>query len=174
MNEVGTSKDVIAGPSAWDKLTASESHSHPIQGPPKPPDQGAPINYGEELNAELVQQGWKKFWSKRENRPYFWNKISGESMWEMPQLGGNKFDIVTDPLGICNPNGHNNAPLGPPPTHSLKRRASEDAVPISPLGPPQSLNAHPNLTPHHPPLKKFVLAGPWDLEIGSNVVSTFC
>ena len=67
--------------------------------------------------------------------------------------------------------GHNNAP-GPPPTHSLKRRASEDAVPISPLSPPQNSNTHhPNQTPHHPPLKKFVLAGPWDLEIGSNVVS---
>ncbi len=39
-----------------------------------------------ELTPELVQQGWRKFWSKRENRPYFWNKITGESLWEMPSL----------------------------------------------------------------------------------------
>lgn len=35
---------------------------------------------------ELQQQGWKKFWSKRENRPYFWNKLTGESLWVMPSL----------------------------------------------------------------------------------------
>lgn len=39
-----------------------------------------------ELSPELVQQGWRKFWSKRENRPYFWNKLTGESLWEMPSL----------------------------------------------------------------------------------------
>lgn len=39
-----------------------------------------------ELSIELQQQGWKKFWSKRENRPYFWNKLTGESLWVMPSL----------------------------------------------------------------------------------------
>lgn len=39
-----------------------------------------------ELSLELMQQGWRKFWSKRENRPYFWNKLTGESLWEMPSL----------------------------------------------------------------------------------------
>jgi phosphorylated CTD-interacting factor 1 len=39
-----------------------------------------------EMPPELLQQGWRKFWSKRENRPYFWNKLTGESLWEMPQL----------------------------------------------------------------------------------------
>lgn len=39
-----------------------------------------------ELPLELLQQGWKKFWSKRENRPYFWNKLTGESLWEFPPL----------------------------------------------------------------------------------------
>lgn len=49
---------------------------------------GLPINaYIEpELPIELLQQGWKKFWSKRENRPYFWNKLTGESLWEFPPL----------------------------------------------------------------------------------------
>lgn len=50
--------------------------------------QGLPINtYIEpDLPLELLQQGWKKFWSKRENRPYFWNKLTGESLWEFPPL----------------------------------------------------------------------------------------
>jgi WW domain. len=39
-----------------------------------------------DLPPELLQQGWRKFWSKRQNRPYFWNKQTGESLWEMPQL----------------------------------------------------------------------------------------
>lgn len=39
-----------------------------------------------ELSLELQQQGWKKFWSKRENRPYFWNKLTGESLWVVPSL----------------------------------------------------------------------------------------
>lgn len=39
-----------------------------------------------ELPLELLQQGWKKFWSKRENRPYFWNKLTGESLWEFPPM----------------------------------------------------------------------------------------
>lgn len=50
--------------------------------PPTPqgfPDPG-------ELSVELQHQGWKKFWSKRENRPYFWNKLTGESLWIMPSL----------------------------------------------------------------------------------------
>lgn len=47
----------------------------------------SPIGYPEaELSLELQQQGWKKFWSKRENRPYFWNKLTGESLWVMPSL----------------------------------------------------------------------------------------
>lgn len=49
-------------------------------------NQGAPVpgNSMEELPPELAQQGWEKLWSKRENRPYFWNKLTGTSLWEMP------------------------------------------------------------------------------------------
>lgn len=42
-----------------------------------------------DLPAELLQQGWRKFWSKRENRIYYWNKANGESLWEMPPLRSN-------------------------------------------------------------------------------------
>ena len=106
-----------------------------LQGPP-----GA-----EELPPDLVNQGWRKLWSKRENRPYFWNKFSGESLWEMPR----NFDPLTDPLGICNPGAGLNGPSTPSP--SLKRRPSEDLMSGGPL-------------------KKFVLAGPWDLEVATNII----
>ncbi|CAK9834563.1 mRNA (2'-O-methyladenosine-N(6)-)-methyltransferase [Anthophora retusa] len=101
-----------------------------------------------ELSPELQQQGWKKFWSKRENRPYFWNKLTGESLWVIPPLKP-QFDPITDPLGICGvPPVSGNGAI--PPTGTLKRRASEDSV--------------------VPATKKFVLAGPWDLEIPTNVI----
>ncbi|XP_043255832.1 mRNA (2'-O-methyladenosine-N(6)-)-methyltransferase [Colletes gigas] len=101
-----------------------------------------------ELSPELQQQGWKKFWSKRENRPYFWNKLTGESLWVVPPLKP-QFDPITDPLGICSiqPVSGNGAI---PSTGTVKRRASEDSI--------------------VPPAKKFVLAGPWDLEIPTNVI----
>lgn len=76
--------------------------AHTPQGPPTVSSMhgsgaGSASSYGEELTAELVNQGWRKFWSKRENRPYYWNKITGESLWEMPGL--RPFDPLTDPLG---------------------------------------------------------------------------
>ncbi|XP_053953763.1 mRNA (2'-O-methyladenosine-N(6)-)-methyltransferase [Anastrepha ludens] len=128
----------------------------PTQGPPAMHSGG----YGEELTAELVNQGWRKFWSKRENRPYYWNKITGESLWEMP--GARPFDPLTDPLGICHSGGQPSMNPGMPlhPHHmqhpNLKRRPSDD----------MHLHSHQQ----HPPLKKFVLAGPWDLEICTNAV----
>lgn len=116
--------------------------------------QGAPINTNTfpeyDLPPELTQQGWRKFWSKRENRPYFWNKLTGESLWEMPLIKP-QFDPITDPLGICHPPG---PPVGVPlvtsPLLVAKRRPSEE------IGGPQ--------------IKKFVLAGPWDLDIPTNVI----
>lgn len=117
--------------------------------------QGTPVNPSTfpeyDLPPELSQQGWRKFWSKRENRPYFWNKQTGESLWEMPLIKPH-FDPITDPLGICHP------PAGPPvgvpivtsPVPIIKRRPSEE------IGGPQ--------------IKKFVLAGPWDLDIPTNVI----
>lgn len=168
MNDISSGSSNLPGSSAWDQLTASGasstndvSNAMPPSTPTKstPPDvahtpQGGPppsatiFSPNEELHPELVMQGWRKFWSKRENRPYFWNKLSGESLWEMPR----HFDPLTDPLGICNPNGTPNAPSTPSPHHNsaLKRRPSEDT--------------------QGPAMKKFILAGPWDLEIVTNVI----
>ncbi|XP_046411649.1 mRNA (2'-O-methyladenosine-N(6)-)-methyltransferase isoform X1 [Neodiprion fabricii] len=105
-----------------------------------------------ELSTELQQQGWKKYWSKRENRPYFWNKSTGESLW-VPPLLKPQFDPITDPLGICGvPPVPGNGPIAPAtPAITLKRRASEDSPVASST-------------------KKFILAGPWDLEISTNVI----
>lgn len=157
---------------AWEQLTNPQPEPVVIQPPSTPtkstpPDvahtpQGPPTSTAgiyEELHPELINQGWKKFWSKRENRPYYWNKISGESLWETPVINRH-FDPLG--LGIChtNPNG---PPTTPNPHTPLKRRASEDSSTPPGLGVPPQSNVQP-------PLKKFILTGPWDLEIQTNVV----
>ena len=37
-----------------------------------------------DLPISLLQKGWRKIWSKRENRLYYFNKFSGDSVWEQP------------------------------------------------------------------------------------------
>ena len=39
-----------------------------------------------DLPPELLEQGWEKYWSSREKRPYFFNKVNGERRWEMPDF----------------------------------------------------------------------------------------
>ena len=41
-----------------------------------------------DLPADLLAAGWRRFWSRRERRPYFYNKLTSESRWEMPTLPG--------------------------------------------------------------------------------------
>ena len=41
-----------------------------------------------DLPAELLAAGWRRFWSRREGRPYFYNKLTSESRWEVPSLRG--------------------------------------------------------------------------------------
>lgn len=132
-----------------DSATVSPiSGQHGISMPIPTTPQGAPANQNNmeyDLPFELTQQGWRKFWSKRENRPYFWNKLTGESLWEMPLLKPH-FDPITDPLGICAP-----SPQVVPPNPPInKRRMSEDV--------------------NGQQAKKFILAGPWDLDVPTNVI----
>lgn len=145
---------VVAGSSSWENTTAHsdsspENQSSPSASSDTPHTPGAPVPLAPHLQAELhpdlLQQGWRKYWSKRENRPYFWNKLSGESMWELPAVKRD-FDPITDPLGICHTGPPNAGNMTPGPN---KRRPSEDSG---------------------PPPKKFVLAGPWDIEVPTNVV----
>lgn len=159
MNEISGKE--IPGPSAWDNpMHTQHDLNTSMLGSPKIPNeinlmtspnapctpQGPPAVsvFNDDLHPELVHQGWRKFWSKRENRPYFWNKLTGESLWETPLIKA-QFDPITDPLGICHagPQPVTTSPMG------LKRRASEDGGPIA---------------------KKFILPGPWDLEIPTNVI----
>ncbi|XP_014260004.1 phosphorylated CTD-interacting factor 1 [Cimex lectularius] len=108
------------------------------------PPHGLIANYIDgELTPELIQQGWRKHWSKRENRPYFWNKLTGESFWEVPSMKP-QFDPVTDPLGI--------APTPMPALQQAVKRRSSDEGLGSPLP------------------KKFALAGPWDLDVHTNAI----
>lgn len=164
MNDIGGSSSnnsaAIPGTSAWDQLTTptySQNNNSDVVGnataPTTPtktmPNEPAPFGANDvELHPDLVLQGWRKCWSKRENRHYFWNKSSGESLWEMPR----NFDPLTDPLGICS----GGAPAASPHSAAVKRRPSEDAGGGGVGG--------------GPPMKRFILAGPWDLEVGSNVI----
>ncbi len=50
------------------------------------PSFGNPNDPVHDLPLELLQAGWRKFWSKREGRPYLFNKITNQSLWEMPPL----------------------------------------------------------------------------------------
>ncbi|XP_058054623.1 mRNA (2'-O-methyladenosine-N(6)-)-methyltransferase [Anopheles bellator] len=168
-------------PATPTKTSPPPDVAHTPSGAPATPGPGVPgaPSYTDELAPELAQQGWRKFWSKREGRPYFWNKLSGESLWEPPVLnrGPQQFDPLTDPLGICSshpvgPNGplphphnnYNNAHPSPH-NHTLKRRASEDAPHNAGSG-TQGTGG----TGGPPPLKKYVLPGPWDLEVATNVL----
>lgn len=147
------------------------------QTPTGPPGGPSPLAFETDLPPELLHQGWRKYWSKRENRPYFFNRNSGETLWDLPPLGhappghhsplsgphspgmspGPPFQRNSDPLGINQngpPVGHVHGP--PPgaspnvPPHGLKRRPSEEMGPAS--------------------AKKFIVAGPWDLELPTNVI----
>ncbi len=65
------------------KQVASPQPFSPSPNPPTPqsPD---PVH---DLSVELLEAGWRRFWSKREGREYFFNKFSKQSLWEMPTLG---------------------------------------------------------------------------------------
>uniref|UniRef100_A0A8D8SHK6 Phosphorylated CTD-interacting factor 1 n=3 Tax=Cacopsylla melanoneura TaxID=428564 RepID=A0A8D8SHK6_9HEMI len=135
-------------------LNPMMDHGAPMQQGPMTPHQGVQMGapyMDHELPPELIQQGWRKFWSKRENRPYFWNRVTGESLWDMPQ-----FDPIGDPLGIC---------AGPAPPHTPTMNNMNM--------PPQAMKrrASDGMGMGGPPLpKKFILSGPWDLEIVTNVI----
>ena len=78
---------------------SSSSSGPATPGTPQPSTPiGAPVSGGDlspipanspahDLPMELLQAGWRKFWSRRENRPYFFNKFTNESRWEMPTVG---------------------------------------------------------------------------------------
>ncbi|XP_015683952.1 mRNA (2'-O-methyladenosine-N(6)-)-methyltransferase [Protobothrops mucrosquamatus] len=170
-------------------MSHSPSTSH--QGQPSSPK---PARLVQDLPDELVQAGWEKCWSKRENRPYYFNRFTNQSLWEMPLLG--QHDVISDPLGL-------NAAPGPAEggageaaaaeSNSCKRRLSEEGQPSGNLAkkPKMEVPANPTAqpapnissTPGTPLLKVWgvspeerqaALLRPtevyWDLDIQTNAV----
>lgn len=146
-------------------LHSPQNHAFPMSPQPMSPD---PVH---DLPVELLQAGWRKFWSKRENRPYFFNKITNESLWEMPLSG--QPDPLTDPLGISNPSS--SGMFSPSSQVHLGRSVSTDT------GLPQHA---PPLQPHVGEKRRAsseIVASPskrisftyrpfWNFDITSNVV----
>ncbi|KAF6731720.1 Phosphorylated CTD-interacting factor 1 [Oryzias melastigma] len=95
------------------------SASASTQGPPLSP---STPSRAPELPDELVQAGWAKCWSRRENRPYYFNRFTNQSLWEVPVLG--QHDVISDPLGLnAAPAEGGESNLG---NGQRKRRSSEE------------------------------------------------
>nr|XP_023652355.1 phosphorylated CTD-interacting factor 1 isoform X1 [Paramormyrops kingsleyae]XP_023652356.1 phosphorylated CTD-interacting factor 1 isoform X1 [Paramormyrops kingsleyae] len=163
------------------------------QGHPHLPSTSKPV---QELPDELIQAGWSKCWSKRENRPYYFNRFTNQSLWEMPVLG--QHDVISDPLGlnaapasgevVADPglgNGQRKrrlseeTPQGNP--NSFKRprvdvpvTPTTPTVPISPSTPgakPWSSTAEDKQMPVLPPPAPYrPTAVYWDLDVQTNAV----
>ncbi|XP_071773579.1 mRNA (2'-O-methyladenosine-N(6)-)-methyltransferase [Centroberyx gerrardi] len=168
-------------------MTLSPSGSASSQGPPLSPSTSKP----QELPDELVQAGWSKCWSKRENRPYYFNRFTNQSLWEVPVLG--QHDVISDPLGLnAAPAEGGDSNLG---NGQRKRRVSEEqgagpnsfkrpkvepTTPISPSTPgikpwssapedKQSQSATPTTpSPAPAPYRPAVIY--WDLDVQTNAV----
>ncbi|KAH9507644.1 mRNA (2'-O-methyladenosine-N(6)-)-methyltransferase [Bulinus truncatus] len=95
--------------------------SEPCSPQPMSPD---PVH---DLPPELLQAGWRKFWSRREGRPYYFNKLTNESLWETPMLGI-AHDPITDPLGI-NTEPSNGVPV----PGALDKRLSRPSTELNPI-----------------------------------------
>uniref|UniRef100_A0A3B4YKW1 mRNA (2'-O-methyladenosine-N(6)-)-methyltransferase n=1 Tax=Seriola lalandi dorsalis TaxID=1841481 RepID=A0A3B4YKW1_SERLL len=102
-------------------MILSPSGSASSQGPPLSP---STTSKPPELPDELVQAGWAKCWSRRENRPYYFNRFTNQSLWEVPVLG--QHDVISDPLGLnAAPAEGGDSNLG---NGQRKRRSSEEQV----------------------------------------------
>ncbi|KAK1901225.1 mRNA (2'-O-methyladenosine-N(6)-)-methyltransferase [Dissostichus eleginoides] len=149
----------------------SASSQAPPLSPSKPP----------ELPDELVQAGWSKCWSRRENRPYYFNRFTNQSLWEVPVLGLNAAPAEggDSNLGNGQRKRRNSEEQGAGP-NSIKRPKVEPTTPISPSTPglkpwssaPEDKQAPP-ATPTTPspapaPYRPAVIY--WDLDVQTNAV----
>jgi len=124
-------------------ITQQNTNNHKVPSPGSSGSSGTPqyLSPGHgspdpvhDLPPELLQAGWRRFWSRREARPYFFNKITHESLWEMPPMPG-QTDPLTNPLGIGEPT----TPVVDSAQRSLsievpgrKRSLSDDGAMLSP------------------------------------------
>lgn len=121
---------------------------------------GQIANADEELTPELIQQGWRKCFSKRENRYYFFNHLTNKSLWELPNN-----DQFSDPLGI---ESVPNTPTTPttPPSFNLINPLSQHPKP----GEKRSIS---EVEPNGGSVNKkpfFVPMICWDIDTPTNVV----
>uniref|UniRef100_A0A8C7C9C4 mRNA (2'-O-methyladenosine-N(6)-)-methyltransferase n=1 Tax=Oncorhynchus kisutch TaxID=8019 RepID=A0A8C7C9C4_ONCKI len=138
------------------------------QGSPVSPSTSKPMP---ELPDELVQAGWSKCWSKRENRPYWFNRFTNQSLWEMPVLG--QHDVISDPLGLnaAPAEGTGDAGVG---NGQRKRRLSEETAQGGPNSFKRSKVSHYNFNAvklykrdnFHASLPIIY----WDLDVQTNAV----
>nr|XP_054748424.1 mRNA (2'-O-methyladenosine-N(6)-)-methyltransferase-like [Lytechinus pictus] len=114
-----------------------QPHQSNISGATSPPSQmpHSP-DPSHDLPMELLQKGWRRFWSKREQRWYFFNKFTNQSMWEMPPIGSPAGASKHDPLGIQITEGKaphpTPLPAGSPGLAPVRRKSSVDGHPLSP------------------------------------------
>uniref|UniRef100_A0A8C7EZ07 mRNA (2'-O-methyladenosine-N(6)-)-methyltransferase n=1 Tax=Oncorhynchus kisutch TaxID=8019 RepID=A0A8C7EZ07_ONCKI len=120
--------------------------------------QGSPVSPS---TNELVQAGWSKCWSKRENRPYWFNRFTNQSLWEMPVLG--QHDVISDPLGLnaAPAEGTGDAGVG---NGQRKRRLSEETAQGGPNSFKRSKVSHYNFNA----VKLYKIY--WDLDVQTNAV----
>ncbi|XP_071817429.1 mRNA (2'-O-methyladenosine-N(6)-)-methyltransferase-like [Apostichopus japonicus] len=90
------------------------------------------------LPQELLDAGWRRFWSRREGKEYFYNKFTKQSLWDQPPIGSPVGATRHDPLGIqidlpagADPNA-NAASLDSSGSGGVKRRHSTQEEPLSP------------------------------------------
>lgn len=151
-----------------------------------------PVRLVQDLPEELVHAGWEKCWSRRESRPYYFNRFTNQSLWEMPVLG--QHDVLSDPLGLNATPLPQDSSLETPPVENKprKRQLSEEQpsgngvkkpkieIPVTPTS--QSVPSSPSI-PGTPTLKiwgasaedkQAALLRPtevyWDLDIQTNAV----
>ncbi|KAK1901932.1 mRNA (2'-O-methyladenosine-N(6)-)-methyltransferase [Dissostichus eleginoides] len=148
----------------------SASSQAPPLSPSKPP----------ELPDELVQAGWSKCWSRRENRPYYFNRFTNQSLWEVPVLGLNAAPAEggDSNLGNGQRKRRNSEEQGAGP-NSIKRPKVEPTTPISPSTPglkpwssaPEDKQAPPATpTTPSPAPAPYRPAIYWDLDVQTNAV----
>lgn len=152
---------------------ASSSSSNSAISPPPSNPIGLVANSNQisdpvhDLPADLLAQGWRKFWSKREGRPYYFNKVTNESLWDPPHLVG--VQQITDPLGISSFNDHQ--PTSPAPSPPVANANTPGGWPMGRIsgGEKRSLSTDESI--NGPQVKRpYIVHGPWSLETPSNAV----
>uniref|UniRef100_A0A8D3A0Y4 mRNA (2'-O-methyladenosine-N(6)-)-methyltransferase n=1 Tax=Scophthalmus maximus TaxID=52904 RepID=A0A8D3A0Y4_SCOMX len=140
-------------------LAPSAPATDSSQGPPLSP---STTSKPPELPDELVQAGWSKCWSRRENRPYYFNRFTNQSLWEVPVLG--QHDVISDPLGLnAAPAEGGESNLG---NGQRKRRCSEEQG----AGPNSLKRAKVKTVLQLLTLLVVVVSIYWDLDIQTNAV----